>query len=141
MRKRRRNRVKLPKLTGIVAFHHELRRPNIIVMQVPNEDFSDSDTYELNLRSAEDTGYIIRKKEGLRLLDMVKMHKHVVYQADRGDIDILEDKDEKRTASRFGTFLAEVERKHSEVARRQAASVRKVSIMRNRKPKQPRLPS
>ena len=142
-RRKRKNRVKLPTLKEfkVVCFHRRAKKThNRIVLQIPNEEYSDSSTYYLDLNSAEDTDYLIRQNEGLFLLDQIRMHDHVAYVPAEGECRILEDRNEQTTASRFHAAYALADRKHKATAQRQIARLRKVSALRRKKQKQPHVP-
>ncbi len=137
-------KVRLPNLSlfPVVCFHYEpSKNPSKVTLQIPTDGFEDSHTYIINLDSATDMHYLIKRKNGLRLLDFIKMHGAVAY-TNTGECIVMEVEDNgKTTPSRFNNAYAAAHRERQGIARRQAMRNWKIPALRRRKQKQPYLPS
>ena len=117
----------------VACFHYNpMKNPNRVTLQIPDEKFEDSNTYSLSLNSASDTAYIIKRKNGLLLLDLLKLHGHVAYKQN-GDCLVLEDKDVKTATSRFGAVNARADREHPRAPQWPSESNWKVSALWRKK--------
>jgi hypothetical protein len=117
---------------SIVCFHYNPEKnKNRIVLQIPDEKFEESDTYYLRLDNARDTAYILHLKNGMEMLDCLKLHCHILYRSN-GTFEVLEDKN-----AAFGRHnpFADVTGGDYKVSRRKSESPWKVSALWCRKQK------
>jgi hypothetical protein len=90
-------RLPLPKhdaLPSTVIFHRDHPRDERIVLQIPNEARTDSQTYVLRTDRTEDMDWIEKLIGASALRDKLTMEKHVAYDTKSGFTQAIDDLDQ-----------------------------------------------
>ena len=91
-------KLRLPDSQGfpqVVMFHREHPSDPMLVLQVPNLDATDSETYRIRLDRDADRAWMNRLQGSKRLLDLLQMEMHVAYEAATGACIGLPDADRR----------------------------------------------
>lgn len=129
---------RLPVLTGyeVVAFHYDpMKNRNVIILQVPTEDFSDSSTYQIRIDKAEDMRYLQSLLNGLRVYDCLLMYGHVGYFPLTGEFNVLKDAYDKPNYLKGHSNREQSLREFQKTAGRTYIDNWKNTVMRNAKQK------
>lgn len=89
--------LRLPELAGlpsVVLFHREHPAEPVIVLQVPDPAATESETYLIRLDRPAHQSWMEHLPEGKRLLDLLKMEMHVVFEPATGAMAAMQDLDE-----------------------------------------------
>jgi|CXWL01.1.fsa_nt_gi hypothetical protein len=90
-------RVPLPRyadLPKVVLFHRAHPTDPTVILQLPNEDRTDSETYRLDLEREGDRGWIEGLPGGRDVLYKLTMEMHIAYEPATGGMRAIADLDE-----------------------------------------------
>lgn len=124
------SRVPLPKYSVLpqrILFHRDHPADPQVILQIPNEDETDSETYRLDLERGEDLAWLEGLQRSRELRDLLTMEQHVSYAPATGISEAIADLDtpnemelaiaEARAASRPEPVLEKLMRSREAVNR------------------------